>query len=260
MLIERHGWKQRVSGLLRRVLFRRFAGALAVGKGNREYLITNGMCPERIFHAPHSVDNARFRSEASQAEHAAIQLKGNLSIDREAFVFLFVGKFEDKKRPLDLLKAFQRVRGSNPGLNVALVFVGSGALDSDLKHYTNQHAINAVHFIPFQNQSQISRVYMAGDILVLPSLGHGETWGLVVNEVMNCAKPAIVSSHVGCGPDLVMPGKTGWVFPAGDVDALAGVMLEAANDPERCKEYGANAYKHIEGYSYEATTQGLLLR
>ena len=37
---------------------------------------------------------------------------------------------------------------------------------------------------------------------------------------MACARPAIFSDRVGCAPDLVIEGKTGAVFPSGDVPAL----------------------------------------
>ena len=93
--------------------------------------------------------------------------------------------------------------------------------------------------------------------MVLPSFGSGETWGLCINEAMNLAKPVLVSSHVGCGPDLVIPDHTGWVFPAGNADALRTALADALSDPERMKIMGLAARAHIKHYSYYEATVGL---
>jgi glycosyltransferase involved in cell wall biosynthesis len=102
------------------------------------------------------------------------------------------------------------------------------------------------------------RVYATGDLLVLPSQGRGETWGLAVNEAMNLGLPAIVSSHVGCGPDMIREGKTGWIFKAGDLDELERVLREALSDPSRLHDMGENARELISGFSFEAASQGVV--
>src|SRR2546421_820698 len=58
----------------------------------------------------------------------------------------------------------------------------------------------------------------AADALVLPSSSE-ETWGLVVNEATACGVPSIVSHAVGCAPDLIEEGRTGYIYPFGDIDA-----------------------------------------
>jgi glycosyltransferase involved in cell wall biosynthesis len=91
----------------------------------------------------------------------------------------------------------------------------------------------------------------------LPSYGSGETWGLCINEAMNMARPVIVSSHVGCGPDLVVPGETGWVYPAGDVASLNAALSEALSDLSRLKAMGLAAQAKVSHFSYAEATAGL---
>ncbi len=81
-------------------------------------------------------------------------------------------------------------------------------------------------FTGFQNQSQLGVFYSADDYLVLPS-SWSETWGLVANETLQCRMPAVDSDRVVCARDLVIPGKTGYVFPAGEAAAMAGCMSRA---------------------------------
>lgn len=243
-------------------LFRRFDAFLAVGAANAEYFRRSRVPQSKIHFAPHCVDNQRFRGAAPQAIQEAAEWRRQMGIPDSLPVVLFAGKFEDKKRTLDLVAAFgiarQRLR-QQAGPEPALLLVGSGNLEGRLRAAAGDRLGHTVFMAPFQNQSRMPCVYAACDVLALPSYGPGETWGLAVNEAMNLGKPAIVSSHVGCGPDLVHPGETGWIFPAGDIDALAEALVHAiAMDGQLRAKMGAAARRRVSAYSYEAATSGLL--
>jgi glycosyltransferase involved in cell wall biosynthesis len=250
-LAPRSGLKPLLAQLLRRLLFRRFAAGLPVGQANAAWMASS--CIRRQFFAPHAVDNARFQAAAPEAERAARAWRQQLGIPVSAPVLLFAGKFEAKKRPLDLLEAFAALHHPT----AVLVFVGAGPLEAELKRRAASHGFGQVIFQGFQNQTAMPRTYALADLVVLPSYGPGETWGLCINEAMNLAKPVLVSSHVGCGSDLVIPGQTGWIFPAGDVQALIAALADALSDPERLEAMGKAARAHIERYSYAEATAGL---
>ena len=165
---------------------------------------------------------------------------------------VFAGKFEGKKRPLDLLAAFARV---GPDAGASLLFVGAGHLEGELR--ARAASVPHVHFAPFQNQSQMPRTYAAADLFVLPSCGPGETWGLAINEALCLARPVIVSNHVGCAANLVQPGVNGWIFRAGNVDALTDTLREALSNRDRLARWGAAGRRLIERYSYAQASQGL---
>jgi glycosyltransferase involved in cell wall biosynthesis len=71
-------------------------------------------------------------------------------------------------------------------------------------------------------------LYSAADLLVLAS--DFEPWGMVVNEAMCCGLPVVVSDKVGAAADLVVDGVNGFVYPAGDVPALAERVLRLVQD------------------------------
>lgn len=234
-------------------VFRRFRGFLYVGRANYEYFRMHGAAPAELFFAPHAIDNARFSHSTDTARTEASSWKRDLGIPAADKVVLFAGKFEPKKRPLDLLAAFKRQRLKG----VTLLFVGSGPLEPEMRALAEGD--EAVRFAPFQNQSLMPRTYAAGDLFVLPSAGSGETWGLAVNEAMCLSLPIIASSHVGCAADLVRHNENGLVFPAGDVDALARCINDALSDDRRLREWGKASRRIIAGYSYAQATEGLLL-
>lgn len=257
-LAPRTGMRARVLRVARRLLFSRFAAALAVGQANRAYLRASGLRDGQIVVAPHCVDNARFRAMPDATRASAQARRAALGIEPGDRVVLFVGKFEDKKRPQDLLEAYARVpdacrRGTR------LVLAGDGALLALLQRQVRRLGLErSVDILPFQNQSAMPSLYAMADLLVLPSFGSGETWGLCVNEAMNLAVPAIVSTHVGCGPDLVRDDVTGWTFRAGDIAALTRVLEHALGlDRAALAAMGQRARDHVAGWSYEAASEAL---
>jgi glycosyltransferase involved in cell wall biosynthesis len=234
-------------------IYRRFAGCFYVGKANYEYFRYHKVKSENLFFTPHAVDNNRFLTQAEAAKQQAITWKQELGIPQHHPVILFAGKFENKKRPTDLLKAFLQAKLSQ----VSLLFVGNGSLENELKSQALNHP--NIYFAPFQNQSFMPRTYAAADLVVLPSYGTHETWGLVINEAMCLGRAAIVSSHVGCAQDLVHPGKNGLIFSAGDITALTQSLKSALSDKKRLQEWGEESLKIISNYSYSQATDGLLL-
>jgi glycosyltransferase involved in cell wall biosynthesis len=256
------GFKSNLARWARSLLFRRFAAFLAVGRANAEYFRHCGVPEARIHFVPHCVDNQRFQDAAPQAALDAAAWRAELGIAANACVVLFAGKFEPKKRSVDLLTAFgiaqEEMRKKGEPAPV-LLFVGSGPLERELRAASGDRIGQTVFFAPFQNQTRMPTVYAMGDLFVLPSYGVGETWGLAINEAMNLAMPVIVSTHVGCGPDLVQQGDTGWVFKAGDIDALAATIVQALLlDSRHRAQMGLAARERVGDYSYSAATTGLL--
>lgn len=234
-------------------VFGRFSAFLYVGRANYDYFRLHGVEPGELFFAPHAVDNVRFIAAAGAARRAAQAWKAELGIPPQDKVVLFAGKFEPKKRPLDLVRAFLKL-GSK---DASLLLVGSGPLEQEMRALAEGNG--SVRFAPFQNQTLMPRTYAAGDVFVLPSYGSGETWGLAVNEAMCLSLPVIASSHVGCVKDLVHSNRNGLVFPAGNVEALAGCLSEALVDAARLRAWGEASREIIAGYSYKQVTEGLLL-
>jgi glycosyltransferase involved in cell wall biosynthesis len=236
-------------------IYRRFNVCLYVGKANRDYFRYHGVGEDQLFFSPHAIDNERFIGQAETAALEAIQWKKDLGIPLDHQVILFAGKFIAKKRPLDLLQAFLKAALSK----VSLLFVGAGELEYDLKRQAQLSRHPHIYFAPFQNQSMMPRTYAAGDVMVLPSHGPSETWGLAVNEAFCLGVPVIASDHVGCTSDLVVPEKTGLIFPAGDVDTLSHSLKTAFSKGGRqLAQWGKNGQQHIHHYSYRYATEGLL--
>jgi glycosyltransferase involved in cell wall biosynthesis len=237
-----------------RLLLSLFDGCLAIGSANRDFYILNGVKPRRLFTSRYFVDNKRFQAGAEQirGERDRIRLEWNIPAGHTCF--LFAGKLVPKKRILDLLKALNIAKRELPSIH--LLVAGSGELLEEARAFSASLGL-PVTFAGFLNQTEISKAYVAADCLVLPS-DYGETWGLVVNEAMASGLPAIVSDRVGCGPDLVENGATGFVYAFGDQNALASRLTEAASSPRRLRRMGGQARMRIKHYSVDNAVEDTL--
>jgi glycosyltransferase involved in cell wall biosynthesis len=229
----------------------RFDRYLTVGKLNEKFYESYGAAPDRFVPVRHFVDNELFASRAEKERTRRAELRRAWGIDESAFVFLFAGKLMQKKKPVDAVYALAQVsrRERKPHLLIA----GEGELREECSVAAAKLGVS-VSFAGFLNQSRMPEAYAAADVLVLPS-AYQETWGLVVNEAMASGLPAVVSDTVGCAPDLIIPGETGEVFSAGDIDEFASKMQKYLDAPEESRRQGARASQHISGYSLEAATE-----
>jgi glycosyltransferase involved in cell wall biosynthesis len=246
--------KRAVKSFTYRCFIPRFDACLAAGQWSREYFLRYGARPERIFMVPHAIDSERFKIEAKCLEPRRSALRKENDLDENSVVFLFSGKFIRKKRPMDFVCAIEEAVRRNA--RIQGLMVGDGPLHGECGNYVRERKV-PIRFTGFLNQSQIIKAYVVSDALVLPSDG-GETWGLVANEAMACARPCIVSDRVGCGPDLIIPQETGSIFPLGNVEALANSMLELAGDPERMISMGICARSRLINYSVETAVEGII--
>lgn len=253
----RIGFKAKVRNVILQKLFKYVSAFLYIGKENKKFYEHFGVPQEKLFYAPYAVDNSRYFKEAEALLCQKANLKTMLGIQESGSVILFVGKLIEKKRPMDLLKAYELLLQSWKGeVTPNLLFVGDGVMRIQLEDYAESHGLTQVYFPGFKNQLELSTYYTIADVFVLPS-GAGETWGLVVNEAMCFRNPIIVSDLVGCGQDLVMPGENGFVFPLGNTQKLSECLLGVLSNEELRKKLGSRSREIIEKFSYENTIEGI---
>lgn len=236
-------WKRRLKQAIYPLFIRGYDLCLPYGERSAEYLRCFGGRNVEII--PHVVDHAFFARQALSCQGRRNEIRAAYGVPGNAVCFLFCGKFESIKRPLDLLEAFDAVVRSSPQGSVYLLVVGSGTMEAEMRSLAEQKKL-PVRFAGFLNQGEISGAYVAADVLVLCS--QCETWGLVANEAMASALPVIVSDSCGCAPELVRDGETGFQFPVGNIAQLSEVMRKMLADSDRwrmgqaARDYAGQAF------------------
>jgi glycosyltransferase involved in cell wall biosynthesis len=201
---------------------------------------------------PYAVDNAFFRERAEEAAPHRDALRAQFDLEPGRPVILFAAKLQPRKHCDHLLEAYLQLSSEQ---GAYLLIVGDGEERAALEARVVASGCQNVRFAGFRNQRELPGFFDLCTVFVLPS--RHEPWGLTVNEAMNAARPAIVSEDVGCAPDLVVPGKTGWVYPTGDVAALRDALADVLRDPVRTAQMGRNARDHVAAWDYEADIRGL---
>ena len=248
---DHKAWKLRVKKWLWPKLFGLADVVLAPSSGTVALMRSLGIPGDRIALAPYCVDNDWWIAQSTKVDRRAVRARWN--VPDNAVAILFCAKLQNWKRPQDLLRAFAQATG----LNAYLVFAGEGPLRSALESEARSLGIaDKVRFLGFVNQSGLPETYTASDIFVLPS--EHEPFGVVVNEAMLCQCPVIVSDRVGAGFDLVRDAETGFVFPMGDVNALAEVLRRAVSDRERLRRMGEAARRRMASWSPADNIAGFL--
>jgi glycosyltransferase involved in cell wall biosynthesis len=224
---------------------------LFAGKANKDYFRYFGVEARKLVYCPHSVDVRRF-AEHPDAEKRAKEWRTELGIPHTAKVLLFAGKFEHKKRPVEVMRAVLRLM--RPELMMLLV--GSGELEAEIRGLAaGSPSIFGV--IPFQNQTEMPIVYRLGDVFILPS-AYKETWGLAVNEAIACSRPIIVSDRVGCAQDVVTP-EIGRVFRSGSEDEMLWAIDDLTRlDRAALSRMGAAARSRADAFDIEKSEIGVM--
>jgi glycosyltransferase involved in cell wall biosynthesis len=231
-------------------------GFLAIGSGNRDYFLSQGIDPAQVFTMPYCVDNEFFAARARAAEPSREGLRLDLGLEPGRAVILFASKFEPRKRPQDLLAAYrQLIESSAVDPAPYLILAGDGALKSSIEGEARSAGLEGARFLGFRNQTELPALYDLCDVFVLPSVD--EPWGLVVNEVMAAGRPIVASDRVGCARDLVRNGVNGYVFPAGDVSALADALARILSNPVRAAVMGEASRDMMGQWSFNEDIAGL---
>jgi len=237
-------WKSTVKKILWPRLFRIADQVIVPSSGARDLMVSLGLPAERVTLTPYSVDNDWWMQQSAAVDRSAARASWGASASDA--VVLFCAKLQPWKRPGDLLRAFAEAKLTN----AQLVFAGEGPLRAQLESEAVTLGIaSRVRFLGFVNQSQLPAVYTPADLMVLPS--EYEPFAVVVNEAMCCGCPVAASDHVGAARDLVAPVRREFVFPCGDVSALAALLKDALADRTRLASLGRAAVAQMQTWSPE---------
>lgn len=138
-----------------------------------------------------------------------------------------IGRFSEQKGQLVLIAAMARLRAK--GLDVSLHLVGDGEMRGVLEAAIAEAGLNDhVTLTGWLDEAGVRAELDAATALVMPSFAEGLP--MVIMEAMAAARP-VIATYIAGIPELVQPGKTGWLVPAGDDAALAQAVADMARVP-----------------------------
>ena len=146
-----------------------------------------------------------------------------------------VGRLCEHKAQLVLIKATRLVRDA--GIACDVVLVGDGPMRPQVEACIKEAGLaKEIRITGWASAATVRAEIVAARALVLPSFAEGLP--VVIMEALALGRP-VISTYVAGIPELVIPGKTGWLVPASDEESLARAMQEALKaSSDRLNEMG----------------------
>jgi N-acetyl-alpha-D-glucosaminyl L-malate synthase BshA len=149
-------------------------------------------------------------------------------------ILLHVSNFRPVKRPLDVVRIFERVLREAPAV---LLMVGEGPERASAQALARRLGLaERVRFLG--RQDRIEELTGIADVFLLPS--ELESFGLSALEALACGVP-VVGSDAGGLPEVVKHTETGFLLPVGDIEGMAARTIEILKDEQHWQALSAAA-------------------
>jgi D-inositol-3-phosphate glycosyltransferase len=193
----------------------------------------------------------------------ALAARRELGLREDALTLLFVGRIQPLKAPDLLLRAAALMRRDPvlaDRLQVIVLGAPSGTVLGEPGWLTalasGLDLDGTVRFVPPAERETVAAYYRAADITVVPS--YNESFGLVALESQACGTP-VVAAAVGGLTTAVADGVSGLLVDGHDPEQWAKVIGDLLRTPRAIDALAARARNHAELFSWERTTDGLLV-
>lgn len=155
---------------------------------------------------------------------------------------LCIGRLCEQKGQLLLVEAAHRLK--EKGTQFHLTLAGDGEMRSDIEALIGKYMLQEyISITGWISSNQVQQHLLDSQIMVLPSFAEGLP--VVIMEAMALKRP-VISTYVAGIPELVVPGETGWLCPAGDIDALVEVMQQALSTSRQALQaMGEQGYQRV---------------
>jgi len=220
-------------------LLARADAVLAVSSELKRHVVALGISDEKVHVIPNGVNPTLFNPRRMQGENHLRHLNGTA-------VLGFVGGLRPWHGVEVLPELLARLKRRHQGLQ--LVIAGDGPLRSDLEHNFKKRSLEkSVTFTGLLSHEDIPDVIRRFDIALAPypHLDHVFYFSpLKLFEYMACGIP-VVAAAVGQIADVLTHGKTGLMYPPGDLEQLTGHCAKLLRNPRLRKTLGSAAAKSV---------------
>lgn len=146
---------------------------------------------------------------------------------------VFLGEIGDRKGAFVLIEAWARLAP-----DARLTLAGDGAVDRARRVLVERGLEGSVQVRSWLQPAQVGELLADADLLVLPSRNEGQP--MAVLEAMAHGL-CVVASDVGGIPELVEDGRSGFLVPPDDVEALVAALRKVLTDDGLRSALGASA-------------------
>ena len=163
---------------------------------------------------------------------------------------LFVGRFEERKGVMQLLKAYRVLR--KRGVNARLLVIGGGPGEREVRRYLATRRLGGVELLGRVSDEDKARYFATADVYVSPATGR-ESFGIVLLEAMAAGCPVVCSDIHGYR-SVVRRDQQAILVPPRDRDALVDALERVLGDPALRARMREACLERAPQFSWENVT------
>ncbi len=177
-------------------------------------------------------------------------------IDPASDRLVCVGRLSPQKGQVLLVEAF--ADAVEAGVEGRLVLVGDGEMRGEIERVAAARGLgDRLRVTGWVDEERVREELLGSRALVLASFAEGLP--MVIMEAFALGRPVIATSIAGI-PELVEPGRSGWLVPAGSAGALAEAIVEVLRAPvERLEQMAAHGREAVRRSHHTRTETGRLV-
>ncbi|MDY6843500.1 MAG: glycosyltransferase [Thermodesulfobacteriota bacterium] len=233
-------------------LLRQANAIIAYGSIARDYFVSSGIDPAKIFTAQNTIDVEGYFKEAERLEAKPTiieEVRTRLGL-HEKKIILYVGALEKRRRLQNLITVFDDLKKEVS--NIALVIIGDGPYEVNLKEIVEGKQVKDVFFLGRIEDAK-GKYFLISYVIVQPGCN-----SLATIEAMAYGSPVITVPYGGPEYEMVQNGKTGFIVKRDNLLELKVSIKKLITDDELRKRMGKSAQERIMTFNLDNMAKGFL--
>jgi len=207
---------------------------IAVSRFYRDKMIEFGFSPEQVVYIPNFIDAAKFKRPYGDQGYG-----------------LFFGRLSYEKGLDHLFEAAALAP------DIPFKIAGTGPSEESLRQLVAERGLANIDLLGFVSGDALLDLIAKAAFTVTPSIWY-ENCPMSVLESLALQTP-VIGAEIGGIPELVGHEVDGYIYEAGNSQALAGVMQQMMSDPVQRQKMGeAGRKKIVEDFNEENHYQQLI--
>ena len=173
------------------------------------------------------------------------------AILKEEKYYLYFGRISSEKGILTLLKAWAKL---SPEFRLKVV--GTGSMMGEVKDFVSRHSISNVEFLGYKSGDKLTEIIAKAFFVIVPSEWY-ENNPMTIVESYHLGVP-VLGADIGGIPEIIVNGKTGFIFQPKNYEDLYRVIVETSKISEtqylqfseRCMAFADDHFSEISNYEY----------
>ncbi|MDZ5473315.1 glycosyltransferase family 4 protein [Bacillus sp. 31A1R] len=201
------GIKKTIREMVRFVTYKNFDGFWYSGELSKDFIEKYTTKGKEMYFLPNLVDNSLYESVDQIKMKSFDEIITFYHLDISKRLFICPARLSEQKGIIEFLSLFINCRNAE---NASILIAGDGELNEKIEEIIKQNKHLDIRLLGFKSQDEMLKLYSIADFFLLPSVDDPNP--LTCIEALWCGLPLLISDQVGNYPEVLVPGKNGYLF------------------------------------------------